>query len=101
MAKTTDSLSLDPRAMRLELLDMADKFDEIKRRAAEAMAELSRTREHEDLAASFVKGEETDDGGKGAMAWVWAGALAEVVADCERQALYLRADAERSPSADR
>ena len=97
MANMTEFVPLDAPAMRSELLDIADSFEELARRAAGAIAELSRTREHTELAASFAKGEDTDDGEKGAIAWVWAGSLAEVVADCERQAKYLRADAERGP----
>jgi hypothetical protein len=97
MANTTELVALDAPAMRSELLDIADSFEELGRRAAGAIAELSRTREHTELAASFAKGDDTEDGEKGAIAWVWAGALAEVVADCEQQAKYLRADAERSP----
>jgi hypothetical protein len=99
MSNTTEFVPLDAPAMRSELLDIADSFEEIGRRAACAIAELTRTREHTELAASFAKGEDTDDDGeKGAITWVWAGALAEVVADCEHQARCLRADAERSAS---
>ena len=99
MANTTELVPLDAPAMRSELLDLAESFEQLGRRAASAIAELSRTREHLELAASFAKGDEAgDDGDKGAIAWVWAGSLAEVVADCERQARYLRADAERRPS---
>jgi hypothetical protein len=97
MANTTEFVPLDAPAMRSELLDIADSLEELGRRAAGAIAELSRTREHTELAASFAKGDVTDEGEKGAIAWVWAGALAEVAADCERQAKYLRADAERRP----
>ena len=97
MANTTELVPLDAPAMRSELLDLADSFEELGRRAASAIAELSRTREHLELATSFAKGEETSaEVDKGAITWVWAGSLAEVVADCERQARYLRADAERA-----
>jgi hypothetical protein len=101
MANTTELVPLDAPAMRSELLDLADSFEALGRRAADAIAELSRTREHLELAASFAKGEDEadDEVERGAITWVWAGSLAEVVADCERQAKYLRADAERASKA--